>query len=171
MAQVHSGPLPLVAAVFANSLARREASHALTAALTEVQRLKDQLAAENVQLRREVSSMKWPRVLTTESGAARQVMAQIEQVAPTTATVLMLGETGSGKGKCSPPPSAQSQAEQDHGARQLRGHPDSPHRERAVRPGAGRLYQRALTPAGPLRGGRRSTIFPDEGEELPLEVR
>jgi transcriptional regulator with GAF, ATPase, and Fis domain len=31
------------------------------------------------------------------SDAARQVLEQIEQVAPTTATVLLLGETGTGK--------------------------------------------------------------------------
>ena len=50
-----------------------------------------------MQLRREVRTLKGPRMLAAESIAAQQVLAQIEQVAPTTATVLMLGETGCGK--------------------------------------------------------------------------
>jgi formate hydrogenlyase transcriptional activator len=89
--------LRLMAAVFAHSLARGQARHALEEALTEVQRLKDQLALENVQLRKEVRTLKPPRLVAAESTAARQVLAQVEQVAPTPATVLMLGETGSGK--------------------------------------------------------------------------
>ena len=50
--------LPLVAAVFANVLAREQATQALETAHTEVQRLKDQLALENVQLRREARGVK-----------------------------------------------------------------------------------------------------------------
>ena len=89
--------LPLIAAVFANSLARKRAREAIEEAHLEVQKLKEQLAVENVQLRREVRTLKGPHVLSLESVAARQVFTQIQQVAPTTATVLMLGETGSGK--------------------------------------------------------------------------
>src|SRR5262245_43506929 len=37
------------------------------------------------------------RAIVAESYAIRQVLSQIEQVAPTPATVLMLGETGTGK--------------------------------------------------------------------------
>jgi formate hydrogenlyase transcriptional activator len=44
-----------------------------------------------------VRILKPPRLVAVESTAARQVLAQVEQVAPTPATVLMLGETGSGK--------------------------------------------------------------------------
>ncbi len=89
--------LRLMATVFAHSLARGQARRALEQALSEVQRLKDQLAFENVQLRREVRTLKPPRLIAAESPVARQVLAQVEQVAPTPATVLMLGETGSGK--------------------------------------------------------------------------
>ena len=39
---------------------------------------------ESVELRREVRTLKGPRVLAAESPAARQVLAQVEQVAPTT---------------------------------------------------------------------------------------
>jgi formate hydrogenlyase transcriptional activator len=164
--------LPLVAAVFANSLARKQANDELQTALVEVQRLKDQLAAENVQLRREVSTLKGPRVLATESPAARQVLAQIEQVAPTTATVLMLGETGSGKEvfaealhqlsprrnktmvrvNCAAIPTALIESE-------LFG------RERGAYTGA---LSRQL---GRFEVADGSTIFLDEVGELPLEVQ
>jgi len=89
--------LPLIAAVFSNSLARKQARDALEEAHLEVEKLKELLAIENVQLRSEVRALKGPRMLSLESVAARQVFIQIQQVAPTTATVLMLGETGSGK--------------------------------------------------------------------------
>ena len=89
--------LRLVGSVVANSLSRRQAHQSLRNALAEVQRLREQLALENVQLRREVRTLKGPRVIAAESVATKQVLAQIEQVAPTTATVLMLGETGCGK--------------------------------------------------------------------------
>jgi len=89
--------LRLMATVLGHSLARGQARRALEQALSEVQRLKDQLALENMQLRREVRTLKPPRLIAVESAAARQVLAQVEQVAPTPATVLMLGETGSGK--------------------------------------------------------------------------
>ena len=52
---------------------------------------------ESVELRREVRALKGTRLLAAESPAARHVLAQIEQVAPTTATVLLFGQTGSGK--------------------------------------------------------------------------
>jgi formate hydrogenlyase transcriptional activator len=89
--------LHLLGAVVANSLSRRRAHQSLQSALAEVQCLREQLALENVQLRREVRTLKGPRVIAAESVATRQVLAQVEQVAPTTATVLMLGETGCGK--------------------------------------------------------------------------
>jgi len=89
--------LQTIASVFASALARRESHRALEVAHEEVQRLRDQLAAENVQLRREVHTLKGPRVLATQSPASQVVLSQIEQVAPTTATVLLLGETGVGK--------------------------------------------------------------------------
>jgi PAS domain S-box-containing protein len=89
--------LRLVATVFAHSLAHRRAQRALEAALGELKTLRDRLADENVQLRREVRTLRAPRLIAAESTAVKDVLLQIEQVAPTTATVLMLGETGSGK--------------------------------------------------------------------------
>jgi len=89
--------LRLVAAVFAQVLARRQSQVDLEHALAEVQRLKDQLAAENVQLRHEVTALKTHRTIAAESQSIQRTLAQVESVAPTDATVLLLGETGSGK--------------------------------------------------------------------------
>jgi len=87
----------LVALLFEQALARRRDQEHLTAALAEVKQLQDQLALENTELRGEVRALRAPRLVVAESAAARQVLEQIEPVAATTATVLLLGETGSGK--------------------------------------------------------------------------
>jgi transcriptional regulator with GAF, ATPase, and Fis domain len=89
--------LRLLALVFEHALARKRGEDALTKALAEVKLLRDQLTAENSQLRSEVKSLRVPRLVATESLAARRVLAEIEPVAPTNATVLLLGETGCGK--------------------------------------------------------------------------
>ena len=61
-----------------------------------MRRLSDQLRADNVYLRHEVdSSLDTSRV--GRSAAIRRVEEQVRQVAATDATVLLLGETGSGK--------------------------------------------------------------------------
>ena len=89
--------LKLIAAVMANGLARHQATQALGSALDEVRRLRARLAPEHVQMRREVKSVKLPRQVAVDSASVRHLMEQVEQVAPTTATVLLMGETGSGK--------------------------------------------------------------------------
>ena len=82
--------------MFVGMLARRHSDEALRRALADVERLSDQLRAENVYLRREVeSTLDTSRV--GQSAAIRRVQEQVRQVAETDATVLLLGETGSGK--------------------------------------------------------------------------
>ncbi len=66
-------------------------------ALDEIRSLRDRLALDNVELRREVKVLRTSRPIVTESARIQQVLAQVEQVAPTPATVLLLGETGTGK--------------------------------------------------------------------------
>jgi len=88
--------LRLAADVFVSVLARRNNDAALRVALADAKRLSDQLRSENVSLRREVES-----TIDTSgvgrSAAIRRVEEQVRQVAETDATVLLLGETGSGK--------------------------------------------------------------------------
>jgi transcriptional regulator with GAF, ATPase, and Fis domain len=88
--------LRIVAAAFGNALSRRQGDAALRQAVGEVERLRDRLQAENAYLRREVETRIAGSVIG-QSRAIRSVLEQIEQVASTDATVLLLGETGTGK--------------------------------------------------------------------------
>ena len=67
------------------------------AALQEVVRLRDELHLENVTLKREVKERRGFDTIVGESEAIRSVLAEVERVAATDATVLLLGETGTGK--------------------------------------------------------------------------
>ena len=75
-----------------------ERTRELEEALHEVRRLKERLEAENVRLREEVRKVS-PRVeIVGVSAAIRQAVRQMERVARTDSAVLLLGETGTGKG-------------------------------------------------------------------------
>jgi formate hydrogenlyase transcriptional activator len=76
---------------------RKQAEEALEEALAEVQRLKERLEAENVYLRSEVSGVHRYGSLVGRSPKIQKVLQQVEQVAGTNMTVLILGETGTGK--------------------------------------------------------------------------
>jgi formate hydrogenlyase transcriptional activator len=89
--------LRVIAAAFGNVLARRKADEALAKALAEVERLRDQLQAENVFLRREAQERLAIGPIVGNSPAVRRVLEQVQQVAATDSTVLLLGETGTGK--------------------------------------------------------------------------
>ena len=89
--------LQMVALVFEQALARRRAQESLTKSLGEVKDLRDRLTLENSQLKSEVRALRAPRRVVAESAAVRRVLADIEPVAASSATVLLLGETGSGK--------------------------------------------------------------------------
>ena len=78
-------------------MARQKRDETLHGALQEVQRLKDQVQAENVYLRREVRERLGLTAVVGQSAAVRRVLEQIQQVALTDSTVLLLGETGTGK--------------------------------------------------------------------------
>jgi formate hydrogenlyase transcriptional activator len=87
----------LLGAVFGNVLARSESDQALRQTISQIERVRDQLQAENVYLRREVQERLGAGAIIGQSPAIRRVLEQIQQVAATDSTVLLLGETGSGK--------------------------------------------------------------------------
>jgi formate hydrogenlyase transcriptional activator len=87
----------VVASVFGQVLARQQRDEAAQAAAREVQQLKDQLQAENVYLKLEDRERLGLSSVVGQSAAVRRVLAQIQQVAGTDSTVLLLGETGTGK--------------------------------------------------------------------------
>jgi len=163
--------LRLLAGVVNQALARRDSHRAMQRALEEVRQMRDS-AAENVELRREVKVLRTPRAIVSESSAIQAALAQIEQVALTPATVLLLGETGTGKDvmaqaihdlsprhklpmirvSCAAIPTALIESE-------LFG------RERGAYTGA---LSRQI---GRFEAADRSTLFLDEIGELPLEVQ
>lgn len=65
--------------------------------LEEIDRLRKQLEEENTYLRQEVAGRADHLGLLGNSDGMQKIMAQIEQVAPTESTVLIHGETGTGK--------------------------------------------------------------------------
>jgi formate hydrogenlyase transcriptional activator len=89
--------LTVVANVFAQVVARQQRDEMLHAAIEEANRLKNQLQAENVSLRHDARDRLGPVQIVGTSDALRHVLAQAEQVAGTDSTVLLLGETGTGK--------------------------------------------------------------------------
>ena len=91
------GRLQLVAGLFANTLARKRSEESLHRALDEVQRLQDQLQREVVYLQGEVEALHGHAGVLGNSPALREILAQVDRVAPTDTTVLLLGETGTGK--------------------------------------------------------------------------
>ncbi len=74
-------------------------SHAITnlSAYDQIRQLKDQLEQENIYLREEMGASLDLKSLVGDSPALQKSLRAIEMVAPTDSTVLITGETGTGK--------------------------------------------------------------------------
>ena len=152
--------------------ARKEMEAQLREQLTEIQALKQQLEQENVYLRDEIMLQHGHEGIIARSRAMKHILTQVEQVADTDATVLLSGETGTGKEllartihnlssrkerslitiNCAALPSTLIESE-------LFG------REKGA-------YTGALTRmAGRFEVAHRSTLFLDEIGELPLDLQ
>jgi formate hydrogenlyase transcriptional activator len=163
--------LKLVGEVFAQAIARKREQEKLLNALAEIKVLKDRLEHENFYLKH-VAQVRPPQGLTSRSPRFLSVIEEIAQVAQTGSTVLLLGETGSGK-------EVLAQAIHDASA-----HKDRPMIKVncAALPASlieSELFGRekgAFTGALARQPGRfeiadGSTIFLDEVGELPLELQ
>jgi len=163
--------LKLVGEVFAQAIARKREQEKLLNALAEIKVLKDRLEHENSYLKH-VAQIRPPQGLTSRSPRFLSVIEEIVQVAQTGSTVLLLGETGSGK-------EVLAQAIHDASA-----HKDRPMIKVncAALPASlieSELFGRekgAFTGALARQPGRfeiadGSTIFLDEVGELPLELQ
>jgi len=164
--------LRLLGEVFANALQRKRGEEALDKAFAEIDRLRKQLQMENLYLREEIKLEYEHTGIVGRSDVIKGILKQVEQVANTGSTVLIQGETGTGKELI---------------ARAI--HDLSPRRERALvkvncaaLPSTlieSELFGRekgAFTGALSTQTGRfevadGSTIFLDEVGELSLEVQ
>jgi formate hydrogenlyase transcriptional activator len=153
-------------------LEREQANEQLRTALSEVERLKNQLQAENVYLQEEIRREHNFEEMVGNSPALLALLRRVERVAGTDTTVLISGETGCGKELI---------------ARAL--HNGSPRRQRAlVKVNCGAVppslleselfghVKGAFTGAIDRRVGRfeianGGTLFLDEIGELPLETQ
>ncbi|HET6489070.1 MAG TPA: sigma 54-interacting transcriptional regulator [Syntrophales bacterium] len=151
---------------------RKRMENELQQRLEEIEELKSLLEKENLYLREELSQGQGFEKIVGSSDALNYVLFRVGQVAPTDATVLILGETGTGKGMV---------ANAIHG---LSGRKDRPMItvNCAALPAnliESELFGRekgAFTGAHARQAGRfevadKGTIFLDEIGELPLELQ
>ena len=89
--------LQLVTEIFANALERMRMDVELQKRLGEIEDLKQRLEHENLYLQEEVKILADHSEILGQSVAIKHVLAQAEQVAKTDSTVLLLGDTGTGK--------------------------------------------------------------------------
>ena len=100
--EIHLAPLDIKEtgrhmAIVRNITKRKQEEEALNKALAEIRRMKEALEAENVYLHREIQNTSLQGDIVGQSEAVQSILAQAEQVAKTDSTVLLLGETGTGK--------------------------------------------------------------------------
>ena len=87
----------IVGQIIANAVYRRKLERELRESLDEVRRLEGRLRAENEYLREAVGADAGFEQIAGRSRALRQVLEQAALVAPTGTSVLLQGETGTGK--------------------------------------------------------------------------
>ena len=158
--------------IFTNALERKRADQKIQKALEEIEMLKDRLEAENLYLRDQIDTEFRHEEIIGNSDVIKRVLLRVEQVAVTSSTVLILGETGTGKEliaraihnsgsrrnramikvNCAALPAALIEAE-------LFG------REKGAYTGA------ATRQMGRFEAANGSTIFLDEIGDLPLELQ
>jgi len=76
---------------------QRNARKALEKAFEEIKTLKDQLYKENIALREEIDKVSMFEDIVGTSPSLQAVLSRVSKVAPTDSTVLVTGETGTGK--------------------------------------------------------------------------
>ena len=151
---------------------RKRAEDDLKSALDEVRKLKDQLHKENIALRDEIDKASMFEEIVGNSRALQVVLSRVSKVAPTDSTVLITGETGTGKELIARAIHKRSQrasrafvsvncaaVPRDLIASELFGH------EKGAFTGA--MQQRL----GRFEMAAGGTIFLDEVGELPLETQ
>jgi PAS domain S-box-containing protein len=87
----------LVSSAIRDITERKRAQADLHKALDEIKKLRDQLYKENIALRVEIDRASMFEEIVGESAALQAVLARVAKVAPANSSVLITGETGTGK--------------------------------------------------------------------------
>jgi formate hydrogenlyase transcriptional activator len=87
----------LLAEIIGTALQRSRQEAALRSSLAEIAKLNSRLAAENVCLKEDVKTFHDFDEIVGESRVMRDALERLAQVAPLNCSVLLLGETGTGK--------------------------------------------------------------------------
>lgn len=158
--------------IFRDITERKENERRLQTALQEIHDLRDRLEQENAYLQEEINSARAHDAIIGTSNATRQVLARIDLVAETDATVMISGEPGTGKSLI---------------AKEI--HQGSPRRRRplihfscsSVAPEAveaelfgqvrGGPYAARQDKPGKLELAHGGTLFLDEVEDLPPDIQ
>jgi hydrogenase-4 transcriptional activator len=158
--------------VFRDISIRRATEERLRRALSEVQRLQAQLQRENHSLREQIASVRGLPGVVGSSAIMQQLCNAVAKVANTDSTVLILGETGTGK---------ELVAQSIHQASPRRGQPLVQLDCASISPNLAdsELFgheRGAFTGSAHRRAGRfeqanGGTLFLDEVGELPLETQ
>jgi PAS domain S-box-containing protein len=102
--RIESDPTPLRGGeslwngVISDITERKGGEERLKSAFDEIKKLKEQLEAENIYLREQVTLKDGPEGIVGVSNPLKYVLHRIQQVAHSKTTVLLTGETGTGKG-------------------------------------------------------------------------
>ena len=89
--------LKLIGEVFSNAIHRKQTDEKLKKAFDEINTLKEQLKEENLYLKEEIKLDHNYADIVGNSAAIKYALHRVEQVAATDTTVLIEGETGTGK--------------------------------------------------------------------------
>ncbi|HEX3035991.1 MAG TPA: sigma 54-interacting transcriptional regulator [Thermodesulfobacteriota bacterium] len=89
--------LEIVAQQIGMAINNAQKAEALRKALLEVEQLKNRLQAENIYLQEEIKTEYNFEEIVGQSASIKNVLRNVEKVAPTDTTILIQGETGTGK--------------------------------------------------------------------------
>jgi transcriptional regulator with GAF, ATPase, and Fis domain len=89
--------IKVIGQAFGNALSRKNSEEALRQAMAELKALKDRLEVDNLYLQQEIKLEHNFGTFVGESSALKILLKKIEQVSNSCATVLITGETGTGK--------------------------------------------------------------------------
>ncbi len=158
--------------IFINAMVRKQSEEKLRKALSEIKHLKDKIESDYIYLKEETNIERDFSEIVGKSEALKRILVNVKQVAPTNTTVIILGETGTGKGLM---------ARTIHNVSRRKDRPFMQINCAALAPSIieSELFgheKGAFTGAQAKRKGRfelahGTTLFLDEIGELPVEIQ